>query len=306
MGELVIVITGPTASGKTALSLELAGLIDAEIISADSRQIYKYLNIGTAKPSPDQLNRIKHHFIDYLEPDQEYNAGIFEKEALEKIREVLSRGRVPVVTGGSGLYIKAVVDGIIDIDRDENLRSELHRIRREEGNEKLYDILNAIDPGAAAGLIPQNYKRVIRAIEVKKLTGKSILELHDEQQRNRDYTFLQFAPFTDRKKLYKRIEERVDTMISAGLVEEVENVLKMGYGKDLNSLNTVGYKEIIAYLDGEHSLEKAVELIKRNTRRFAKRQLTWFRRDDRINWLKIDDREDLRKGARVINGKVKN
>jgi len=290
----VIVIAGPTCSGKTKLSLNLAKKINIEIISADSRQLYKYLDIGTAKPSSEDMNNVKHHFIDILFPDEEYNVSRFETEALSLIGEIINRGKIPVVIGGSGLYIKALVDGIFNtVETDAEYRAELFEKRQKFGNEFLYDELKKIDEETASKMLPQNWKRVIRALEVFHLTGKSIRQHHSEQLMHNNYTFTQFGLDWERKILYQHIEKRVDEMINSGLVEEVRTVLEKGYDKTLNSLNTVGYKEIISYLDGTYSLDRAVELIKRNTRRYAKRQLTWFRADDRIKWFKINSEDDF-------------
>ncbi len=286
MERRVIVIVGPTASGKTSLALELAEKLSSEIISADSRQIFKHLNIGTAKPTTEELQKVKHHFIDALEPCDYYNVSMFENQAAEIIRSLHKRGVIPIVAGGSGLYVKALIDGIIDLgETDFELREELWALRREKGNEALYEKLESLDPKAAATMLPQNWKRVIRAIEVFVNTGRSIVDLHREQQRKNEFDFFQFGLKLERKELYARIETRVDKMIEKGLVQEVQNILAMGFSQECNSLNTVGYKEIIAYLNGEHTLERAIELIKRNTRRYAKRQLTWFGKDERIDWL---------------------
>ena len=277
---------GPTASGKTALALALAEKLKTEIISADSRQIFKHLNIGTAKPTHEELEQVKHYFINYLEPDEYYNVSKFENEALEIIRKLFAHGKIPIVVGGSGLYIKALIDGIIDLgETNFELREDLWALRKRKGNEALYERLKELDPKAAATMLPQNWKRVIRAIEVFTETGKSIVDLHSEQKRKSDFKFWQFGIKLPREVLYARIEKRVDEMISKNLIEEVKKILDMGFPPDCNALNTVGYKEIIAYLNGEYDLPRAVELIKRNTRRYAKRQLTWFKRDERIDWL---------------------
>jgi tRNA dimethylallyltransferase len=293
MEQRVVVIVGPTCSGKTKLGIELADELNSEIISADSRQIFKYLTIGTAKPSKKELSHVKHHLINTLDPSENYNVGLFEKDALKVLDELSKKNKLPVIVGGSGLYIKAIVDGIVDINSDEELRDQLLKEREKYGNEFLYNKLKQIDKNAADTMLPQNWKRVIRAIEVYHLTGKSILEIHEKQKRNLNYLFYQFGLNWERETLYKNIEKRVDDMIENGLVEEVKNILRLGHDKKLNALNTVGYKEIISYLENEISLERAVELIKRNTRRFAKRQLTWFRRDKRINWIDIKSEADI-------------
>jgi len=297
----VIVIVGPTCSGKTSLGIKLSKFLNSEVISADSRQIYKFLNIGTAKPSKREMQGIKHHLIDILKPDEEYNASKFEKDALELIKSITEKNKIPVVVGGSGLYIKALVDGIFNtVDTDEVYRKELLKIKREIGVEKLYTMLEKIDPVTASKLLPQNWKRVIRALEVFKITGKPIWEFQKNYKRKEEYNFLQFGLNWPRHKLYAMIENRVDNMIKLGLIDEVKNILAIKYTKDLNSLNTVGYKEIISYLDNEIEFNEAVRLIKRNTRRYAKRQLTWFRKDTRITWFNLENVDRLNDIAKEI------
>lgn len=304
--EQVIVIAGPTCSGKTKISLKLADILDTEIISADSRQVYRYLDIGTAKPSTSDLKKIKHHFINTLDPDDKFNVSDFETGALKIIKRLHDRNKIPVVAGGSGLYIKALVDGIFNtVDTDDDLREKLMNDRRENGNEYLYEKLKEVDPVSASSMLPQNYKRIIRALEVYYLTGKPIRELQQEYKRDINIEFIQYGLNWERNKLYRNIETRVDEMLESGLVKEVKEILKEGFDKKLNALNTVGYKEIISYLDGEISLERAAELIKRNTRRFAKRQLTWFNKDKRIRWLEVLSEKDLINTSDVILSSIK-
>jgi tRNA dimethylallyltransferase len=290
----VIVIAGPTCSGKTSLSLLLAQKLDSEIISADSRQFYKYLDIGTAKPDPAVLQKTKHHFINILEPDEYFNASMFEKKALTIIDNLLANNRVPVVVGGSGLYLKALTEGIFD-DADLNLelREGLIKLREEKGNEGLYETLKKFDPESAASMLPQNWKRVMRALEVYYATGVPIHKFYEEQNRNINVDFKIFGLNWKRDLLYQNIETRVDQMMDNGLINEIKYILNKGYSKSLNALNSVGYKEIIACLDGEISLDKAVELIKRNTRRYSKRQMTWFRKVENIRWFDISSFDDL-------------
>jgi len=286
-------IVGPTCSGKTSLSILLADKINAEIISADSRQIYRYLNIGTAKPVDEILKKVKHHFINILEPDQAYNVSRFESDALQTIENIFMQKKVPIVAGGSGLYIRAITDGIFDaVDTDEEFRNYLLQKKKQFGNEYLYKQLQTVDPDGAANMLPQNWKRVIRALEVFHLTGKSIKLLQSIHKRQNKFSVIQFGLEWDRKLLYQNIENRVDEMIASGLIDEVKFLL-VRYDKNLNSLNTVGYKEIISYLENEITLDRAIELIKRNTRRYAKRQLTWFRADSRIKWFQIHSMDDL-------------
>ncbi len=290
MERRIIVIVGPTASGKTELGINVARKLNSEIISADSRQFYKGMNIGTAKPTPEELAAVKHHFIDNLEIEENYNAGEFENEALEIIRKLHSENKIPVVVGGSGLYIQAIVDGILqNVSNDEEYRAELKKLREERGNEYIYELLKRRDPVSAAKMLPQNWKRVMRALEVLHITGKPIWQLQAEYKREDDFVIFQFGLKWERKKLYERIEQRVDKMIEQGLVEEVKQIIDNGFSKDINALNTVGYKEIIDFLEGNISLERAIELIKRNTRRYAKRQLTWFGKDERIKWFEVDE-----------------
>ncbi|MFZ1289127.1 MAG: tRNA (adenosine(37)-N6)-dimethylallyltransferase MiaA [Melioribacteraceae bacterium] len=297
----VLVIVGPTCSGKTALGITLAQQLNSEIISADSRQIYKFLNIGTAKPLANQLSLVKHHFINKLNPDEKYNVSRFEKESLEIINNLQIQNIIPIIVGGSGLYIKAIIDGIFDeVDIDENYRLELLEKRKTFGNEYIFNLLRNVDSQTASTLLPQNWKRIIRALEVFHITGKSISEFHKNQKREINLNFFQFGLDWDREILYKNIEARVDSMIENGLVDEVKSILNLGYDKKLNSLNTVGYKEIIDYLESKQTLEKSIELIKRNTRRYAKRQLTWFRKDERINWIKVATANELEKISEKI------
>ena len=303
MEQRIIVIAGSTCSGKTEVGIKLAEELDAEIISADSRQIYKYLDIGTAKPTKEELEKIKHHFISELEPDEDYDVSKFENDALKRIGDIYQRGKIPLVVGGSGLYIRALVEGIVETpDKDEEFRKELLFEKEKYGNEFLYEKLKKIDPASAGKMHPSYWKRVIRALEVYHLTGKKLSQFHIEQDKNRKYNFKEYVLNWQRDILYKNIEKRVDKMIELSLVEETKNILELGYSKKLNSLNTVGYKEIIAYLDGEISLERAIELIKRNTRRFAKRQLTWFRADHKTTWVDIDKENNLDKiSEKILN-----
>ncbi len=297
----VIVIIGPTCSGKTDLAISLGGKIPSEIISADSRQVYKYLTIGTAKPTEKELQKVKHHFVDFLNPDENYNVSKFEKDVLKQIGQIIDNKRTPIIVGGSGLYIRAIVDGIFDVvDTDEKYRMELMNYRKKFGNEFLYEELKKVDPESAKNLIPQNWKRIIRALEVYKLAGKPIWKLQQEYKRETNLQFFQYGLNWERKILYKNIELRVDKMIKSGLVDEVKKILKLGYSKDINALNTVGYKEIIEYVEGKTTLERAIELIKRNTRRYAKRQFTWFGKDKRIKWFNINKKNDLKKIAESI------
>ncbi|NWG28134.1 MAG: tRNA (adenosine(37)-N6)-dimethylallyltransferase MiaA [Ignavibacteriaceae bacterium] len=299
----VIVIVGPTSSGKTNLSLKLAKLIPSEIISADSRQIYKFLEIGTAKPSKEQREKTPHHLVDFLNPSEHYDASLFEKDAGQCIEEIFNKNKIPIVVGGSGLYIKALIDGIFETaDKDEEYRKELLEKRKQFGNDFLYNELKKVDAVSAEKMLPQNWKRVIRALEVLHTSGEPIWKHHQKQStgKGKKYQFRQFGLNWDRKILYENINNRVDEMIECGFVGEVKNILKMGYDKNLNSLNTVGYKEIIQHLNGKIALERAIELIKRNTRHYAKRQMTWFRKDNRIHWFEVNSIDEFESIAEKI------
>ena len=301
MEKRVIIIVGPTCSGKTILGIKLAELLDTEIISADSRQFYKKLNIGTAKPSTNELLKVKHHFIDTLDPDDEYNVSIYSEEAEKIMQGLLSENKIPIVVGGSGLYIKSLIDGIVETaDKDEEYRDKLFNLISTEGIEKLYEMLQKVDPESASKMLPQNWKRVMRALEVIHITGKPIWEHHKQQKKKNKYKFYQYGLNWKREMLYENIDKRVNQMISKGLVEEVEKLLDEGYSDKLNSLNTVGYKEIISFLKNEITMDRAIEMIKRNTRRYAKRQLTWFRKDKRIQWFDIIEFRELTQIAEKI------
>jgi tRNA dimethylallyltransferase len=292
----IIVIVGPTGSGKTRLSLKLAQKFPSEIISADSRQFYKYLDIGTAKSTKAQLQKVTHHLIDFLDLSENYDVSMFEKDAERIIDQIQKKNKIPVVVGGSGLYIKALIDGIFETaDKDEEYRKELLQKRKEFGNEFLYGELKKVDPVSAGNMLSQNWKRVMRALEVFHTTGVPIWKHHQKQnnQKEKKYNFIQFGLNWERQKLYQNINDRVDEMIELDFVDEVKTILNKGYDKNLNSLNTVGYKEIIQFLNNEISLERAIELIKRNTRHYAKRQLTWFRKDKRIQWFDVKDSNEL-------------
>ena len=294
MERKVIVIAGQTCSGKTTLGTLLAGKLHTEIISADSRQFYKYLDIGPAKPDAQMLKMYKHHFINILEPDEYFNVSLFEKQALNIIEGLLERNKIPVVVGGSGLYIKALTEGIFDeADIDEEIRNKFMLIKEEKGNDGLYEELKKVDPESASKMLPQNWKRVLRALEVFSTTGQPIWKFHEKQERDVNIDFRIYGLNWKREVLYKNIEQRVDDMISNGLIEEIKYILDRGYSKSLNALNTVGYKEIIQYLEGEILLDRAVDLIKRNTRRYAKRQMTWFRKVEGIRWIDVAGFEEL-------------
>ena len=266
----LIVVVGPTASGKTALAINIANYVGGEIVSADSMQIYKYMDIGSAKPTAEEMSQAVHHLIGFLEPDDEFSVADYTELAHKTIADITSRGKIAVMAGGTGLYINSVVNDVTfgEIDTDYELREKLQKTAEEKGSEYLLDMLAEFDKESAERMHPNNVRRIIRAIEFYKTTGKPISK-HQE----------------DRDVLYDRINRRVDIMIKSGLLEEVKCLMDMGYTKELNSMKGIGYKEVMDYYDGKMSLEDAVELIKQSSRRYAKRQLTWFRRDDRIHYV---------------------
>lgn len=290
----VLVLVGPTASGKTTVSLLLARHLKGEIVSADSRQVYRFMEIGTAKPSASQRKRAKHYFVDELTPDQEFNAGEFGKKGRMVVEEIFRRNKQPIVVGGSGLYIQSLVDGFFaGPSRDQELRETLYEKLHAEGAAKLLKELQAVDPDTALRVLPSNTRRIVRALEVYYLTGIPISRHHRDQAVERTFEPVFFGLAWGRETLYDRINARVERMIRKGLVQEVRSLLKRGYSPSLNSLQTVGYREACQYLEGKIDRTRMVELIKQNSRRFAKRQLTWFRRDKRIRWLPVRTEKDF-------------
>jgi len=282
-----LVIVGPTGVGKTRVALEIAEKSGAQILSADSRQIYRYMDIGTAKPSPEERRRVRHYFIDIVNPDQRYSAGDYGQQARQQLRDLFRLGKLPIVVGGSGLYIRALLDGLSpELPSNPEIKNQLIEELKASGNIELHRRLREVDPQAAERIHPHDSQRILRALEVFQITGRKISELQKIlPQRKLEFTPVVIGLNMERKKLYRKIEQRVERMIAEGLVEEVEELVKMGYSKDLNSLKTVGYKEVFPLLEGKQTLEKTVEEIKKNSRRYAKRQLTWFCSDPRVRWI---------------------
>ena len=289
----IIVIAGPTASGKTDLSLKLAKEMDSEIISADSRQLFKYLDIGTAKPTKEELNTVQHHFIDIVYPDEYYSAGVFGNQAYATALNIMSRGKVPIVVGGSGLYIKALCDGLFDADSNNSetntIRYSLESRLKDEGVNVLYDELFTVDEKSAVLYKEKNPRRIIRALEYYYSTGKVFSESHRESAQERNINPIYFVINRDREELYDRINLRSEIMWKSGIIDETEKVLNMGYSKEFNSLNTVGYKEVIAFLNNEMTEDEALNKMKQTTRNYAKRQVTWFKRINSANLCHSDD-----------------
>lgn len=284
----LVILTGPTAVGKTALSIALAKAIDGEIVSADSMQVYRHMDIGSAKITAEEMAGVPHHLIDVLNPTEAFNVVIFQKLAKEAMAEICGRGHIPILVGGTGFYIQAVLYDIdfTENDEDVSLRKELEAFAKKEGAEALYDRLKAVDPASCESIHAHNVKRVIRALEFYEKTGQPI-SAHNESQRQNisPYRFAYFVLNDSREEIYRKIDLRVEQMMAAGLVEEVQALREMGCTKDMVSMQGLGYKETLRYLEGEITLEEAVYLIKRDTRHFAKRQLTWFRREKDVIWV---------------------
>lgn len=294
----IIVIVGPTAVGKTYISVELAKKLNTEIISADSMQIYKGMNIGTAKITEEEKQGIIHHMIDIINPDEEYSVSEFKYDAEKIIDRLLSENRIPIIVGRSGLYVNSL---IYDLDfgntkSNKKLREYYTYYYKEHGEDALYDKLLKIDPVAAEKIHKNNIKRIIRALEVYDITGVKFSELNtDIRKKSNKYDCILIGLSMERKVLYERINQRVDEMLSKGLVDEVSSLIKKGYGKNLVSMRGIGYKEIIEYLEGNTDYEEAVNTLKQNTRRFAKRQYTWFLKDENVKWFSMDNPSEIDK-----------
>lgn len=296
MSNKIIVIVGPTAVGKTYVSVELAKKMNTEIISADSMQIYKGMDIGTAKVSNEEKQGIIHHMIDLINPDENYSVSDFKNDAENIIDKMLLNNNIPIIVGGSGLYVNSL---IYDLDfgkakSEDKLRDYYTYYYEEHGEDALYEKLKKIDPESAEKIHKNNVKRVIRALEVYDLTGKKFSELNtDIRKQSNKYECILVGLSMDRKILYERINQRVDKMIEDGLVDEVKTLIDKGYDKNLVSMQAIGYKEIIEYLVGNTTLEDAVHILKRNTRRFAKRQYTWFLKDNNVKWFEIENINEI-------------
>lgn len=303
----LIILTGPTAVGKTDLSIKLAKAINGEIISADSIQVYKELNIGSAKITIDEMQGIKHYLVDELDPKDDFNIYVFKEMASEAINEIISKGKIPIIVGGTGFYIQSIIYDI-DFSKEDNsrIRKELEEIAKSKGAEYLHKELEKIDQESALKIHPNNVKRVIRAIEYYKLNNKPISQ-HNEEESSKEavYDAKYFVLDDKRERLYERIDKRVDMMVESGLVDEVKSLYNKGLDSSYNSMQGIGYKEIVEYLDGKCDLDTAINNIKKNTRHFAKRQLTWFRREKNVNWIEkyeydYDDERILSKMMEII------
>lgn len=311
--QKVIVICGPTASGKTGLSIELAKKINGEIVSCDSMQIYKDMTIGTAKPTAEEMQGIKHYLIDCIFPDKRYSVADYKRDAIKAIQEILEKGKVPIVVGGTGLYLEALVRGIdySEIEIDLKYREELNKLEKEKGLNELYKIATGIDENAALKISPNDKKRICRILEIYNATGKTKTELEKESRKNGvKYNYILFGINMDRAILYERINKRVDVMIKQGLIEEVRNLINK-YSEFPTALQGLGYKEVVEYLNGIMTKDEMIEKIKQETRRYAKRQITWFKRYDGLTWLNgLDEPNNnvdiiLRKSEiRLMNGDI--
>jgi tRNA dimethylallyltransferase len=284
----IVIVQGPTASGKSDLAVRLAQEFSGEIINADSMQVYRGMDIGSAKPSRQMLDSVPHHLVSIIEPDQPFSAADFCRAAHEAIRDIHRRGNKAIIVGGTGLYIKVLTRGLIDSPGgDETIRSELGAFAAKYGNLELYRRLSVVDPVTADKLHPNDLLRIIRALEVLQMTGRPISELRNEHRfgDTTGYRYLKVGIAIDREELYRRIDDRVERMMEIGLVEEVEGLFAKGYSPMLKPMLSLGYRQICDFLMGKYTLQEAVRLIKRDTRRYAKRQMTWFRRDNEIIWF---------------------
>lgn len=297
----ILVIVGPTAIGKTTVSIAMAQKINGEIISADSRQIFRHMTIATAKPLREDLEKVRHHFIDIINPDESYSAGQFGTDGRSAIQEILGRGREALVVGGSGLYIRSLIDGLFgEPARDEDLRKRIRDDIEKFGIARAYDQLKSIDHEASSKIHPNDAKRIARALEVYELTGKKISDLHESQETDFNFEPVMIGLTCARAELYRRIDARVDAMIERGVIEETKGLLEKGYSPKLVSMESLGYREIVQYLNREISYEKMISIFKQGSRNYAKRQLTWFRRDNRIRWFDVNDFENVEKLADKI------
>ena len=285
--DKVIVICGPTASGKTALSIELAKKVNGEIISCDSMQIYKDMNIGTAKPTIEEMQGIKHYLLDFVSPNERYSVADYKKDAKKAIKEILSKGKVPIIVGGTGLYLDSLIYEIEyqNIEFDENYRKKLEQEVEEKGLEELYDKAKKIDPVAIEKISKNDKKRILRILEIYHATGKNKTEQEIESRKNEvEYDYKVYAISWDREELYARINKRVDLMIEQGLIDEVKNILQK-YEQFPTAMQGLGYKEVVDYLKGNCTKQEMIEKIKMETRRYAKRQMTWFRKNKQTIWI---------------------
>ncbi|MDB2107494.1 tRNA (adenosine(37)-N6)-dimethylallyltransferase MiaA [Clostridium paraputrificum] len=303
MKKKILVIGGPTAVGKTELSIELAKRLNGEIISADSMQIYKYMDIGSAKVSKEEMNGVVHHLIDVVNPSENFSVADYKEQGEKAIKEIISRGKLPIIVGGTGLYINSLTCNMnfTEAEKDEEYRKDLDKLANEHGNNYIHEMLKEIDPISYKEIHANNRKRVIRALEVYKLTGKPFSSYNaGEDFYKSEYDVHYYILTMDREKLYERINLRVDIMMEKGLLEECIKLKEMGYTSSMQSMQGIGYKEILYYLEGDVKLQEAINMIKQGSRNYAKRQLTWFRRDPRVTFLDKDKLSDVEILEKVI------
>ncbi|MGE5629444.1 MAG: tRNA (adenosine(37)-N6)-dimethylallyltransferase MiaA [Solirubrobacterales bacterium] len=303
----LFILAGPTAVGKTDISIMLAKDLKGEIISADSMQIYKYMDIGSAKVTSDEMQGVPHHLIDFLMPNVSFNVSQYKVLAEEKIKEISDKGKLPMIVGGTGLYINSLICSydFTGAETDEAYREQLTKLAEVKGREYVHAMLKEVDPESFERLFPKDLKRVIRALEVYKLTGTTISEYNSKKEEYKcPYNLSYFVLTMNREKLYSRINKRVDIMLENGLIDEVKKLSEMGYTPDMQSMKGIGYKELLHYLNGEISLDAAVDQIKQGSRNYAKRQLTWFRKDPRVKWVDMDNFESKEKAAEYIKSSI--
>jgi tRNA dimethylallyltransferase len=306
--DKVIFIVGPTAVGKTDVSIELAKALNGEIVSADSVQIYKKLNIGSAKPTPEEMDGIPHHLLDFVDPDSSFSVSDYTRLAKGVIQEVRSRGKTPIVTGGTGLYVNALLYDMDfgKIESDEDYRNTLEQIAEDQGKEALHQMLEAIDPEAAGKIHANNLRRVIRALEINKRTGKPMSDFATDPIPTADYETIIIGLTRSRLKLYGRINKRVDIMLESGLIEEVKKIKNDGIDGSYQSMQGIGYKEVLDYLEDKYDFDTMVTVLKQSSRRYAKRQMTWFRRYRDMEWIDLDKFTSVKDITEEILSKIKN
>ena len=290
----IICVCGPTAVGKTKYAIDLAKAVDGEVVSADSMQLYKFMDIGSAKPTAEEQAEVKHHLVDFVDPRDGFSVAEYQKCAKEAIADIFSRGKTPVISGGTGLYISSL---IYEMDfgsapKDDEFRRDLEKLAEENGGEYLLDMLRDIDPAAAERIHPNNVKKLIRAIEVATSTGQGIPAFEESFRPTGDYEYVLIGLMRDREELYERIDRRVDILVEMGLEAEIRGLLDMGLTADDISMKGIGYKEIIGYFNGEYDFDEAVRLVKRNTRHYAKRQMTWLRRYKEMRWVNLSELDE--------------
>ncbi len=290
-GDKLIIISGPTASGKTSASINLAKAIDGEVISCDSMQVYKYMDIGTAKPTIEEMDGVKHHLINVLDPNEDFSIATFQSMVFEAIEDIKSRGKTPILCGGTGFYTNAIIYNtkFTEMEKDDKYREELFQLAKEKGNSYVYEMLKKVDPESTETIHENNLKKVVRALEFYKLTNSKISE-HNKNEREKEpfFNVKQIILDVKRETLYDRIDRRVDIMLKCGLVDEVKSLIQKGYTKDLISMQGIGYQEFFDYFNNLTTLDETVELIKKNSRNYAKRQLTWFRNKSLGIWVNTE------------------